>query len=347
MKVLCFSSFTFSYLNRARVLYRTLRRYHPEWHLVALITDRPPPGVDIDLSQEDFDEVVWFEDLDLPGGTSWLFGHDIVEACTAVKGPYMHQVCEAGIVDAIVYLDPDIALFNRLDPIVELLADHGGVLTPHLLEPEDETQAILDNEVATLRTGIFNLGFVAIRTDGEGAAFARWWNDRLLSYCHDDIPRGLFVDQRWCDHVPAFYETFKILRDPGYNVASWNLSRRKLTIDWAGEVKVNGSPLRFWHFTKLGPVGDSMTRRYAGSNYQVYEIWNWYRRQVQLMTDPRIPARYWFYGAFEDGRAIEKMYRELYRTRPDLGDRFPQPFSVGTDSFQAWLIDQSMMGMQA
>ncbi|WP_426050887.1 hypothetical protein [Brevundimonas sp. SL161] len=343
MRVLCFSSFTFSYLNRARVLYRTLRRYHPEWRLVALITDRPPPGVEIDLVAEDFDEIVWFEDLNLADASAWLFGHDIVEACTAVKGPYMHQVCEAGVVDAIVYLDPDTALFNRLDPVIDLLAVHGGVLTPHLLEPEDRPQAILDNELATLRTGIFNLGFVAIRTDGEGAAFARWWNDRLLSYCYDDIPRGLFVDQRWCDHVPAFYETFKVLRDPGYNVASWNLSRRKVTIDWAGEVRVNGSLLRFWHFTKLGPVGESMTRRYAGSNYEVYEIWSWYRRMVQATTDPRLPAGYWAYGTYADGRPIKKKHREQYRYQPELSARFPNPFDIGPESFQASLINDSLI----
>lgn len=343
MKVLCFSSFTFSYLNRARVLYRSLRRHHPEWHLVALITDRPPPGVDIDLSSEDFDEVVWFEDLDVPGGRAWLFGHDIVEACTAVKGPYMHQVCSKGGFDAIVYLDPDTALFERLAPVMERLADHGGVLTPHLLDPEDQVQAILDNELATLRTGIFNLGFIAIRTDGEGAAFARWWNDRLLAYCHDDIPRGLFVDQRWCDHVPAFFPTFHILRDPGFNVASWNLSRRKIDIDWSGQVRVNGAVLRFWHFTKLGPIGDGMTRRYAGSNYQVYEIWNWYRRQVHTATDLRIPGRYWAFATYADGHPIEKRHRELFRSRTDLADRFPDPFAAGPESFQAWLIDEGLI----
>lgn len=337
MKVLCFSSFTFSYLNRARVLFRTLRRHHPDWELVALITDHPPEGVELDLEAEDFDRAVWFEDLDLPQPRSWLFGHDIVEACTAVKGPFLHQACEAGQHDAVIYLDPDTALVNRLDPIIDLLQTHGGVLTPHLLEPEDRQQAILDNELATLRTGIFNLGFLAIRTDGEGATFAKWWNDRLLAYCHDDIPRGLFVDQRWCDHVPALFETFKILRDPGYNVASWNLSRRKIAIDWAGEVSVNGVPLRFWHFTKLGPVGDGMTRRYAGFNYPVYELWNWYRRMVHDATDPRIPSRHWAFGRYDDGQPIQKAHRELYRYRADLAEHFPDPFASGPDSFQSWL----------
>ena len=51
MKVLCYSSFAFSYLNRARVLYSTLRRFHPDWELVALITDEPPPGVQSHLAR--------------------------------------------------------------------------------------------------------------------------------------------------------------------------------------------------------------------------------------------------------------------------------------------------------
>lgn len=342
MKVLCYSSFTFAYLNRARVLFRSLRRHHPEWRLVALITDAPPPGADIDLAGEDFDEVVWHTDLSIPRLRGWLFGHDVVEACTAVKGPYADLICKQGGYDAIVYLDPDTALFARLDPVMDLLARHDGVLTPHLLDPEDQSQAIVDNEVATLSTGIFNLGFLAIRTDGQGAAFARWWADRLLVYCHDDIPRGLFVDQRWCDHVPAFFPGFAILRDPGFNVASWNLSRRKVSIDWSGQVLVNGAPLRFWHFTKLGALGDSMTRRYAGSNYPVYEIWNWYRRQIEAASDPRLPGGYWAFATYADGQAIEKSHREIYRRRPDFLDRFPDPFTSGEGSFQAWLQQQSM-----
>lgn len=342
MKVMAFTSFTFSYLDRARVLFQTLRRHHPDWELVALITDRPPPGVVLDLAVEDFDRIVWFEDLDIPGGLAWLFGHDIVEACTAVKGPFLHLAC-SGPVDAIVYLDPDTALLNDLQPMIEALETHDGLLTPHLVEPETEPQAILDNELATLRTGIFNLGFVAIRTRGDGPRFARWWNDRLLEFCHDDIPRGLFVDQRWCDHVPALFGGFGILRDPGYNVASWNLSRRKIAIGRDGVITVNGSPLRFWHFTKLGPVGDTMTRRYAGDNYQVHEIWNWYRRLIERAGDPRIPDRYWAYGSYADGTPIEKTHRELYRSRADLKAAFPQPFKTGPATYQSWLIHEGLL----
>lgn len=345
MKVICFTSFTFSYLDRARVLFHTLRRHHPDWELVALMTDKPPAGLVFDPATEDFDRVVYVEDLDLGDAPwkSWLFKHDVVEACTAVKGPFLHQACSSDA-DVAIYLDPDTALFNSLDPLLEELRTNDILLTPHLLEPEDSHGAILDNEVSALRTGIYNLGFVAIRTTGEGARFAKWWNDRLLAFCYDDIPNGLFVDQRWCDHVPAFFEKVKVLRDPGYNVASWNISRRKVHIDQGGQITVNGFLLRFWHFTKLGPVGDVMTRRYAGTNYEVHEIWNWYKRLIARFTDPRIPGRYWAYANYADGRPILKAHRELYRVRGDLREAFKDPFDSGPGSYQAWLIGEGLFG---
>ena len=336
MKILAYSSFTFSYLNRARVLFQTLRTFHPDWELVALITDEPPPGFTFDPSQEPFDRVVWARELGIPDFDSWLFKHDVVEVCTAVKGPFIHQACTSGA-DAVIYLDPDTALFASLAPLEAWLEEHDILLTPHLIDPNDDPTAILDNDISTLRTGIYNLGFVAIRTQGEGARFAKWWNDRLLSYCYDDIPSGLFVDQRWCDHVPALFDKVKVVRDPGYNVASWNLSRRKVTVEKSGAITVNGVPLRFWHFTKLGPLGDTMTKRYAGQNFPVYEIWSWYKRQVTAATEPAIPERWWAYGAFANGAKIEKAQRVLYRQRGDLQAAFPNPFASGQGSYQQWL----------
>jgi len=339
MKVLCFTSFTFSYLNRARVLFSTLRRFHPDWELVALITDAPPPGFFLDVEDEPFDRVVYAGELGVPNFRSWLFKHDIVEVCTAVKGPFLLQACQSGA-DAVVYLDPDTALFGSLAPLEEWLERDDILLTPHLLDPNDEPLAIEDNDVATLRTGIFNLGFVAIRTTGEGARFAKWWNDRLLTHCYDDIPRGLFVDQRWCDHVPALFDKVKVVRDPGYNVASWNLSRRKLAVDKDGRILVNGHPLRFWHFTKLGEVGDAMTRRYAGDNFPVYELWSWYKREIARTTDAAIPERWWAYGLYADGRPIERSHRLFYRNRPDVQAQFPDPYAAGPEGYRAWLMEQ-------
>jgi hypothetical protein len=340
MKVLCFSSFTFSYLDRARVLFHSLRRYHPDWELVALITDAPPPGLRFDPADEPFERVVWGHELGLPNFEAFLFQHDVVEMCTAVKGPFLHRACAdaafSGGADAVIYLDPDTAVFAPLDPVIEQLAQSDIVLTPHLAAPETEDAAIRDNELSALRTGVYNLGFVAIRSSGEGARFAAWWATRLQWACYDDPDLGLFTDQRWCDQVPTLFDRVHILRDPGFNIASWNVGQRRVTIDHDGAIRVNGAPLRFWHFTKLGPVGDAMTRRHAKGNVQVYEIWNWYKRRIEDCAVEGLPDRWWAYAAYADGTRIPKADRIAYRTDERLRERFPAPFASGEGSFQAY-----------
>jgi hypothetical protein len=151
------------------------------------------------------------------------------------------------------------------------------------------------------------------------------------------MPAGLFVDQRWCDHVPALFDRVKVVRDPGYNVASWNLSTRTVAVQKDGRVTVNGAPLRFWHFTKLGPMGDAMTRKYGATNFPVYEVWSWYKRQVTKATDRAIPDRWWAYGAYSDGTPIKKAHRVLYRQRADLQMAFPDPFAAGEGGYAEWL----------
>lgn len=345
MKVLCFSSFTFAYLDRARVLFASLRRFHPDWELVALITDRPPAGFSLRIEDEPFDRVVHPDAL-IPDFKSWVFKHDVVEACTAVKGPFLLDACNSGA-DVVIYLDPDTALFGELTPLVERLGQDEILLTPHLLDPNTERQAILDNDLSASRTGIFNLGFVAVRTGGEGARFARWWNDRLLEFCYDDIAAGLFVDQKWCDHVPALFERVGIVRDPGYNVASWNLSQRRVSIGRDGAIRVNGAPLRFWHFTKLGPTGDAMTRRYAGDDHAVFEIWRWYREQVEKAGDALIGSRYWAYGTYDNGAPIARSHRLIWRDRDDLRALFRDPFVTEGGGYLGWLVEQGLAGAPA
>ena len=92
MAVHAFTSFSLSYLNRARVLARSLRRQHPDWVIWAVLTDKDPEGFRFDLAAEDFDRMVTAEELFGEVTNRWLFGHDIVEACTAVKGRALQHI---------------------------------------------------------------------------------------------------------------------------------------------------------------------------------------------------------------------------------------------------------------
>jgi hypothetical protein len=335
-EVNCFTSASFSYLDRVRVLGETLKRHHPDWTFWFCLSDAEPAGFTFDPAREPIDHVVRIEELGIPDLASWIFEHDVVELCTAVKGPMLCHLLEHGA-GKIVYLDPDIAVLADLSEIERLLDDHDIILTPHQLEPDTERSTIIDNEIGSLKYGIYNLGFFAVADRDEGRRFATWWRDRLRDFCFDDVPNGLFTDQRWCDHVPSFFAGVHILRDPGYNVASWNLSRRPLAIEADGSIRVAGRPLRFFHFTKVTWVGEMMLERYSGGRIEVFELMNWYRAQLRSHAVHDLPDSWWAFGQYVSGTPIPREHRLAYRSRQDLRTRFPDPFAAGPGSLEAFL----------
>jgi hypothetical protein len=333
VKIACFTSLTCAYLPRARVLAETLRAAHPDWHLTALLVDRLPDG-ETPSAIEGFDAVILADQLDIPDFPAWIFGHDLVEACTAVKGHMLVQLL-AGDADAVIYLDPDIAVFHGLHAALDALADASVVLTPHQIAPNDTETAIADNERTSMQYGVYNLGFLAVRADTTGRAFAAWWAAQLQRACHDDPAAGLFTDQRYCDLVPALFDRVRILRDPGSNVASWNLSRRDLGFDTAGSLLANAGALGFYHFSKVDGAGDAMIERYAGANITASELLAWYRRQIRRPS--RFANQPWHYGRFDDGSPIPRPVRLLWRADPELAERFPHPFATGPNSLKSFL----------
>ena len=114
MRTCCYTSFTYGYLSRARVLLQTLRLAQPDWTACAVIVDLPPPGATAEELLAGFDQVLTLDDLGIPRMRSWLFKHNIVEACTAVKGAALLRLLAE--YDRVIYLDPDVAVFGPLDP---------------------------------------------------------------------------------------------------------------------------------------------------------------------------------------------------------------------------------------
>lgn len=345
MSVTCFTSISLNYLAKARVLGWSLRRFHPDWRIVLCVTDRAPPGYEFSLSGEPFDRVIWAEELMGEGARGWLFKHEVVEACTAVKGPALKLLLSEGA-ETVFYLDPDTAVLGSLGELQDALLSDSILLTPHQLVPETSKRAIVDNEICSLAHGTYNLGFIGVRNDESGRALAQWWSDRLIEYCVDDKGRGIFVDQKWCDLVPALFDGVRIVRDPGYNVASWNLSNRKVSFGRDGQCLVNGVALKFFHFTKLGPIGDTMTRVYAKDNTEVYELWSWYKRMVDQHSVAAVPSSWWHYGQFSNGVKIPRVARILFRERQDLQDSFADPFDAGSHPcFYEWLIENEVISL--
>lgn len=313
-----------NYLGKALALATSLKRWMPDSIFIIALVERdvPPdfesgrhPAVDHLLLAKDFIETESFD--------SWIFRYSIVEAATAVKGALMLELYRRfERHDRFIYLDPDTFVYSAFDELFAELSNTPIVLTPHL-----ETPGNLEMELSSLKHGVFNLGFLAVARHPESERFLKWWSDRLDFACHDDIPNGIFTDQKWINLAPGFFPVM-VFRHPGYNFATWTLMERKLTVDGSGNYLVNGKPLRFTHFSGFD----------SGTFHRCIEKWAPDNRKLltRLSDDYEAECRNhqsemfrkipWSYGCYHSGQPVSDWARMVWRDRRHHDPR--NPFSL-------------------
>ncbi len=331
-----FTSLALNYLPKGRVLFRSLRNYHPEFFLHLGLAD-DEHGL-IDVRSEPFDNVIPLSSLDIPSWRGWAFCHNIVELATAIKPFVLQKLLKGEDCSKVLYLDPDIVVFSRLDDILTALDETNILLTPHQTTPESSLEAVIDNEICSLKHGVYNLGFIGVSANTEGLRFAEWWAKRVYHFCRAEIYHGLFTDQRWIDLVPAFFDGVGIVRSTRHNVATWNLTTRKLTGSVSDGFQVDGKPLGFYHFTGFDKgEHEYMATKVCGRNASLKALIKWYINDViQFSKDPLAQTK-WAFGYFSTGEPISIAQRFVYRERPDLQLMFRDPFNNSTKtSFLKW-----------
>jgi hypothetical protein len=232
-----------NYLAQAKVLKESFTKHNPAIPFFIILVDKSDPTLNYaDFYKESILLINDVVDIDI---NQLCLKFNIAELCTTVK-PFIFQYFFKQY-NQVVYLDPDIKVYAPLTECWDALQKYTFVLTPHLMNPIDDGNA--PSDLDTLRTGIFNLGFIGLAKGNELDKFLSWWGDRLLVYGYTAWDKGMFYDQIWANYIPVMFNSFYILKHYGYNVANWNWHERVLTYtnyEW----KVNEAwPLVFFHFS--------------------------------------------------------------------------------------------------
>jgi len=335
-----------NYLGFARTLADSFAKHHPQGSFTVLLLD------DLDRTVDDAAErfsVLRLDEIGIDALEQRRMAmiYDVLELATAVK-PWLLRTLLARGLDHVAYFDPDIWLLAPLEDVAGLARECSIVLTPHVLEPmiRDGHEP---SEQTILLSGIFNLGFVAVGATADTGRFLDWWSDRLRRDCLIAHEAGFFVDQRWVDFVPALFD-HHILRDPGVNVAPWNLPSRELAHP-NGRLLVNGEPLRFFHFSGFDPQRPHLLSKFQGRTPRISLDENplladLCRRYAAAVLErghveaSRIP---YGYAVLPDGTPVDVTMRRLYRAAlvaaEASGERPPpEPFDPDTASqFSGWV----------
>jgi hypothetical protein len=322
-----FTSAAVNYLPKVRALCRSIRKHHPEAVIHFALADERPEW--LTPSDEPFDSIVELKDLAIPDMHAWTFMHGIVELSTAIKPFVLKHLLSRADCAQVLYFDPDMVLFSRVDDILERLSESNVVLTPHQTVPEKTKAAVIDNEITSLRMGVFNLGFIGVRNTAEGMRFAEWWAERCYYFCRAEVHYGLFTDQKWINFAPIFFEGVGILKSPRLNVATWNLTTRRMEGDRERGFTVDGLPLGFYHFTGFDSGAHRiMAIKNASGQPAVQELIAWYERETEPERNDPVVSTPWAFASFADGTKIEPKHRWIYRDRRDLQAAFPDPYEV-------------------
>jgi len=223
-----------NYLPHARVLSNSFRHHHPDIPFFVLIVDGEP---------DDFAQIGLRDVFQPPHNFS------LKQRAVAAKPFLLQHLLDRGF-DRCLFIDPDMLVLAPLTALLEHVEQHSVVLTPHLVTPPRDEQRIA-REQNILLSGVYNGGLIGISDRPPAREFLKWWGDRVLEECENDVARGVYYDQRWLDLAPVFFRDVSILRDPAYNVAYWNLPERDL------------DNVALFHFSGFDPSKPERMTRYA------------------------------------------------------------------------------------
>ena len=150
-----------NYIGVAQILEQSLKAKNPDVDFFIFVADEfsenfgiesLPSNVIIAKNKLDISKERWRD---------MSFKYDLTEFCNSIKPSAFQYLFNNTDYEKIIYLDPDIYIFNSLDAIFEMLDKHSIVLTPHISIIRDRYIGEI-SESGLMGTGVFNLGFCAI-----------------------------------------------------------------------------------------------------------------------------------------------------------------------------------------
>ena len=330
-----------NYLGKALALRQSYVAHHPEsdfYILLIAVRSNTFPSLPPDV------QFLWADDLGIDKFSHCAMKFDVIELSTAIKASALSMLLSQYA--KVLYIDPDIYFYGNLEPVLETLESSSVVVTPHTLTPVMD--GFTPSDMDFLRMGSFNLGFIGVRKCEEGFRFLDWWSQRCLQYGYYEPQVGLAVDQKWVDLAPALFPGLKILRDPGLNVAYWNLHERTISKQ-DGTWLVNGEfPLRFFHFSSFPAdnpraISHRQSRFPEGSRPDVHELVDSYAECLKSTGTERYLQERYSFDYFDSGMRVSPTLRRFYGA---LESSFPEdedPFAVDS-KLQCFALSERLAG---
>lgn len=321
-----------NYLATAKVLMDSLHQHEADSRRILVLVERGWSAERLAALEALLHcEVLPADALPLPDLERMAFQYDLTEFNTAVK-PFVFRHLFGQGDDKVIYLDPDIKLYQPLSALWKLFDEHDALVTPHITDPLPD-DGLAPSTENMLRCGQYNFGFVGLARRERPARFLDWWADRLTDHCIFHPSHFYFVDQFYGALVSSLIPTTRVWHHQGYNYAYWNAQQRHLERLPDGTWSTADGELVFFHFSGFvhddpAALSRHQNRVRAESGSALESIAIEYGQEVAANREAvREHALEYSFGHYHDGRAVETAERWAYRDLSDaekreIGDPF-------------------------
>jgi len=212
-----------------------------------------------------------------------------VEFAAACKPRFLQAVfAQYPTAQTVLYADPNGLFLHSVQPILNQLLDQTMLLTPHLLHPPGDTgpgKPAWPDEKYLQNVGLYSADFLAFARSPETDRLLSWWQDRVEDRAYIDFCQGLCTDQIWLMHAPVFFDKVRIVYDPTWHVALWNLPQHQLRqTDSGWQLADTGQPVLFANMKGLANPDEGFfphqTRLRLTDQPDVRDLLQAYRQRV-------------------------------------------------------------------
>lgn len=286
MRKLAFTICSNNYLAQAKTLGDSLFYRNPDYKFIIGLCDELSDEIDYSFFENI--EIIPVSQINIYCFDEIIEKYDIIELNTSIKPSFFkYFISIYKDLQTIIYLDPDIQIFNKFDLIEKYLEEDSILLTPHILNPID-VDDFAPSENLFLNYGIYNLGFLALNSKCQNTLnLLDWWENKTLKIGFNRVSQGLFVDQLWINLAPIFFKKVKVLEEYGFNVAPWNLhERNSIQLIDDKYVMEDGSKLVFYHFSSYNfKKPELFSKQYNRYNlvvlsHDVYDLYSQYHNKL-------------------------------------------------------------------
>jgi hypothetical protein len=203
------------YVMRGLVMYESLKRHCPNFHLYIFAYDELAERILNRLALPHV-TVIPLRDIEDEALLLVKSQRSVQEYCWTGKPYVMLYVLEKFGVDFCTFIDADLDFHASPAVLLDELGKDSILITEHHYTPGRDMSAT---------NGIYCSQLVSFRNDERGLLALRWWRNACLEWCSATPADGKFGDQKYFDDWPTRFEGVHVLQHRGGGVAPWNVQQ--------------------------------------------------------------------------------------------------------------------------